>query len=199
MPLLESLRHHTRARHEALHFHPLLSSLSNDSLTLAGFHHILLAFEAYYRRAEAACAVELPDDVPNAPVLAWLESDLAQHRLDSWAGRLGIDLPAVDTPSKAAGYLYMKQGSTLGGSVISKHLERRLSLVPRIDQWFFAGYGHENGAKWKQFTGWLDDNDFDETEAVATATGCFDAVAAFCDQVADKIGDLDREMHAAHV
>ncbi|MBW8882387.1 MAG: hypothetical protein JF615_13485, partial [Asticcacaulis sp.] len=56
MALLEVLRRETRQQHEALHTHPLLKGLSDDSLTLDGFRRILLAFEAYYRHGESAFA-----------------------------------------------------------------------------------------------------------------------------------------------
>ena len=81
---------------------------------------------------------------------------------------------------ETAGYLYTKQGSTLGGHVISKHLERQLALIPHLDQWFFAGY-HDNGAQWKQFIAMLETSDLDETEVVAAAQQSFENICYFCD------------------
>jgi heme oxygenase len=187
MRLLEALRHHTRQQHEALHAHPLLTGLSDSTLTLSDFHHILLAFEAYYSHAEAACAAGWPEAVPNAPVLTWLGSDLAQHRLQSHAAHIAFVHPPIDTRSKLAGYLYTKQGSTLGGHVISKHLERQLGLIPRLDQWFFAGYGHDNGPNWKAFTAHLDDLDdvLNPDEVVGSACRAFETIAWFCDALLD--------------
>jgi len=183
MSLIDALRRQTREQHEALHRHPLLNGLSDDTLTLDDFHHILLAFDAYYTHAEAACFAEWPEGAPNAPVLAWLASDLAQHGLESWAGRIDFTHPPLDTPSKMAGYLYTKQGSTLGGHVISKHVERRLGLIPHIDQWFFAGYHHDNGQEWKTFVAVLDAGDFNIDETISAACQAFDTIAHFCDVV----------------
>ena len=186
MRLLEVLRSDTREQHEALHTHPLLTGLSDSSLTLSDFHHILLAFEAYYSHAEAACQTGFPEDVPNAPVLNWLDSDLAQQAVKSWANRLTFKHAPIDTPSKLAGYLYTKQGSTLGGHVISKHLERQLGLIPRIDQWFFAGYGPHNGAQWKLFVDILERHNeaFCYDEVVLSARQSFESITWFCDAVA---------------
>jgi len=185
MRLLEALRTHTRSRHDALHTHPLLEGLSAPRITLDDFHHILLAFEAYYSHAEAACQAGWPEGVPNAPVLTWLASDLAQQGLESWSQRIPFHHPPIDTRSKLAGYLYAKQGSTLGGHVISKHLERQLGLIPRLDQWFFAGYGHDNGPHWKQFLTHLDDlgDALREDEVVESACRTFDHISFFCDSV----------------
>jgi heme oxygenase len=184
MSLLDALRRHTRQQHEALHQHPLLLGLSADRITLAEFHRILLAFEAYYTHAEAACATPWPEQAPNAPVLAWLASDLAQHKLDSLADRLAFAHPPIDTPSRMAGYLYTKQGSTLGGHVISRHLERKLALIPHLDQWFFAGY-HDNGVQWKQFIAALETIEgLDEAEVCAAACAAFDHISQVCSAVA---------------
>ena len=183
MPLIDALRHHTRQQHEALHRHPLLAGLSDNALTLEDFHHILLAFDAYYTHAEAACFAEWPEHAPNAPVLAWLASDLAQHGLDSWADRMTFSHARLDTPSKMAGYVYTKQGSTLGGHVISKHIERQLALIPHIDQWFFAGYHHDNGPQWKAFVEVLETHGFHEDDVVESACKSFENVAWFCDSV----------------
>lgn len=190
MRLLEALRTHTRQQHDALHTHPLLSGLSpaepgGTSIRLEDFHYILRAFDAYYAHAEAACIAEMPEQVPNAPVLNWLASDLAQHRLESWAPRIAFRHPPIDTPSKLAGYLYTKQGSTLGGHVISKHLERELALIPRLDQWFFAGYGPHNGAQWKLFVDVLErhSDQFSHDEVVRAAQQSFETIAWFCDTV----------------
>ena len=183
MPLIDALRHHTRQQHEALRRHPLLAGLADNTLTLRDFHHILLAFDAYHTHAEAACFAEWPEHAPNAPVLAWLASDLAQHGLDSWADRIEFDHPPLDTASKMAGYIYVKQDSALGGHVISKHIERQLALIPHIDQWFFAGYHHDNGQQWKLFVDALEAPDFHEDEVIESACRSFEHVACFCDSV----------------
>jgi len=187
MRLIEALRSHTRQQHEALHTHPLLNGLSNASLSMADFHRILLAFDAYYSHAEAACLAGWPEDVPNAPVLTWLGSDLAQHGLTSQAQRIPFVHPPIDTRSKLAGYLYTKQGSTLGGHVISRHLERHLGLIPRLDQWFFAGYGHDNGTNWKIFAAHIDalGGALDPDEVLASARRAFETLTWFCDAFHD--------------
>lgn len=181
MPLLDALRRHTREQHDALHTHPLLAPLAGGPVAAEDFHHILQAFDAWYRAAESARRVAMPADVPDAPVLDWLARDLA--RQDIAQHNLDFAPPAIDTPSKLMGYLYTKQGSTLGGHVISKHLQRQLGLVPGADQWFFAGYNGENGLKWHHFIAALEAGDYDEAETVTAAQGAFDGIARACDQI----------------
>jgi heme oxygenase len=61
------------------------------------------------------------------------------------------DLPDVSHVSSAFGCLYVIEGSTLGGQIISRHLRARLNVTPQAGGLFFHGYGEETGAMWKAF------------------------------------------------
>lgn len=173
-PLLDRLRDETRDVHEALHHHPLLAPLISPDLTLRDYRYTLLAFEAFYRGLEPVA--------DSAPVLDWLAHDLARQGL-SPLSMPGRTLPVIATESQAWGYLYVKHGSTLGGGIISRNLKRVLGLNPLIDQRFFAGYGDENGMRWKKFI----ENLFSKAavlnpnEAAEMAVTCFRSVAEICD------------------
>lgn len=177
MTLLERLRSETRDVHEALHVHPLLAPMVSPGMTLQDYRYALLAFERFYRTMEPQAPVA------GAPVLEWLKADMDSQKL--MPIDLSIDLPELDTPSKLWGYLYVKQGSTLGGSVISKTLRRYLGLQPLTDQRFFAGYGDENGKRWQKFIENLFASapSLHANETVETALACFQGVANICDAV----------------
>lgn len=49
------------------------------------------------------------------------------------------------------GYMYVIEGSTLGGRVILKHLAPRLKINEDNGGKFFAGYKEDTSAKWKSF------------------------------------------------
>ena len=168
-----------------MHHHPLLAGLSGNRITLTDFHQILLAFEVYYRLAEAARTAPAPDGMPDAPVKRWLSHDLRRHGLGAWPASRELSVPQLDTSAKVAGYLYTKQGSTLGGHVISKHLEKQLGLTPGTDQAFFNGYGADNGPQWKRFVAALEDPaaNLSEDEVVNAAQAAFTAIARVCDRV----------------
>lgn len=61
------------------------------------------------------------------------------------------DLPEITDASQALGYLYVMEGSTLGGKVIARLLEETLGINQQNGAAFFYGYGPETGAKWKAF------------------------------------------------
>ena len=147
---LQELRQACHSSHEALHVHPLLAPLTQESIALSDYRWIIQAFDAAYNQMEAVRHF-IPSDLPDAPGLEWLECDMAFHGI-SPREVAPVYYPDIDTYSRLAGYLYVKQGSTLGGRVISKHLTRHLGLVDGVSNHFFAGYGEETGPQWKRFT-----------------------------------------------
>ena len=180
MTLLERLRTETRDAHEALHVHPLLAPLISPDATFRDYRYALLAFELFYRIMESR-PVSFP--AASAPVRDWLAQDMQRQGLMPLA--IEVSLPGLHTPSQIWGYLYVKQGSTLGGNVMSKALRRHLHLQPVTEQRFFAGYGDENGKRWQNFI----ENLFEiapflqPNETIETAVACFQGVADICDIV----------------
>lgn len=58
----------------------------------------------------------------------------------------------------ALGLMYVLEGSTLGGQVISRHLKAQLNLEESTGLRFFSGYGPQTGFMWKSFQGVLNLN-----------------------------------------
>ena len=177
MNLLEELRAATGVAHEALHHHRLLAPLASETVTLEDYRYALLAFDAFYS------AMEPTPLSGSAPVRTWLAHDLEAQGLNSLSPT--IEMPVITSDSELWGYLYVKQGSTLGGSVMSKTLRRALGLQPLIDQRFFAGYGDQNGVEWKKFieTLFLKAPNLRPADTVHMAVASFQAIADVCDAV----------------
>ncbi len=51
----------------------------------------------------------------------------------------------------AMGILYVIEGSSLGGRVILKHIQKTLNIEQATGAAFFAGYGDRTGILWKEF------------------------------------------------
>ncbi len=85
-------------------------------------------------------------------------------------------LPQLDSFPRALGCLYVLEGATLGGQVISRHLAR---LDPEIaaHHAFFRGYGARTGAMWLAFRALLVRSvpPTTETETVEAARETFQA------------------------
>lgn len=107
----------------------------------------------------------------------WLHTDLRAHGLseaDIGALPRCADLPDVSTPERALGALYVFEGATLGGQLISKHLERELGYAGGEGYRYFQSYGPETGRRWQEFRGFLqqpaDPASADRTVATAGET-----------------------------
>jgi heme oxygenase len=62
------------------------------------------------------------------------------------------DLPAISNKAEAFGCMYVMEGSTLGGRIISKWLQSNTFISLQEEQLhFFSGYKEQTGAKWKTF------------------------------------------------
>ena len=151
-PALAALRAATAEAHQRLEDAVDIGRAAADP---ARYRELLARFLGFYRPLEAALAhAEIPGLDPAARrKTPWLEADLRALGLDGSAVLALPDcpaLPATDTPERALGCLYVLEGSTLGGRHISATLLRG-SPVPEGARRFFAGYGADTGARWREF------------------------------------------------
>jgi heme oxygenase len=84
-----------------------------------------------------------------------LEGDLLILGRDSRKVSPCADLPSVDAFLPALGCLYVLEGSTMGGVVISKHVERHLNLRAGSGASFFNASGEAVGRRWSEFKSFL--------------------------------------------
>lgn len=60
-------------------------------------------------------------------------------------------LMPLSSPAAAFGAMYVVEGSTLGGAVIARHVERSLGLGPETGCAYFGSYGAATGRMWTGF------------------------------------------------
>ncbi|GAA5142351.1 biliverdin-producing heme oxygenase [Prosthecobacter algae] len=114
----------------------------------------------------------------------WLVEDLAALGLvpqDVAALSRCVDLPDIHCPAAAVGCLYVLEGSTLGGQVITRLLGQHLDIPPDQGGSFFAGYGPETVGRWREFGTWAEAwstrHPQDHPAAVQAARQTFDVFA----------------------
>ncbi|WP_448620702.1 biliverdin-producing heme oxygenase [Geodermatophilus sp. URMC 65] len=93
------------------------------------------------------------------------------------------DLPAVEDTDQALGRLYVLEGSTLGGTVISRHLATLPTLGPDVRLGAFSPYGAETGAMWHAFRRVTRDRvaaGGDAGRVIGAAQATFTALAGWC-------------------
>ncbi|RYY40433.1 MAG: biliverdin-producing heme oxygenase [Chitinophagaceae bacterium] len=147
------LKEDTRRVHETLEARllPYLEAVT-DADTYA---HLLRAFHSYYAALEKAVAKVLrPDALPDFTQrrkAEWLLLDLEALGRPTHDRELPASLlPAIDDEAAAWGALYVLEGSTLGGRLICRMLDKQLPGAPLR---FFGGYGAQTGPYWMAFLG----------------------------------------------
>ena len=88
-------------------------------------------------------------------------------------------LPMLASPGHLLGCLYVIEGATLGGRIITRHLESNLGLTPLTGGAFFDGYGAQTGDRWKAFCATLTANAGDserQDDMLASANQTFETL-----------------------
>ncbi len=146
---MQTLRAETRAEHDAIE-----AVITLDGVSLDDYCSLLKRFTGFYGPLERALE-SVGDwgvvgiDFDRRRKLPRLQADLAILGTPH-----GEDCPFVPQPanwSEALGVLYVLEGASLGGRVISRLLERTLALSAESGAAFFSGYGAATGAMWTSF------------------------------------------------
>jgi heme oxygenase len=152
-PILQQLRTETRAAHDALETQPFNQAIQAGTISTAATTHFLgrlygflLPYEAQLRQHHFSPAWE----IERRQRAYLIEQDLGAAVAD-----LPIcgALPPLETEAQLLGALYVMEGSTLGGQVIARQLEK--AGIPQ--QAYFRGNAEATGSLWKSFCQLLTD------------------------------------------
>lgn len=154
MSLRALLRSETRTHHESIErrlaITEAIKSRQQYLRLIERFYGFYVAIEEKLSAFEA----ELKSagiDLESRRKSSLLRRDLVSLEKDS--GRAaGFErcskLPELSTFSQVLGCLYVLEGSTLGGQVISRHFQKTLGIAPEEGGRFFFGYGADTGKMW---------------------------------------------------
>ncbi|MFT3750550.1 MAG: biliverdin-producing heme oxygenase [Agriterribacter sp.] len=92
------------------------------------------------------------------------------------------NLPPVNDVIQALGVLYVIEGSTMGGTIIAKMLNKQADIQPGSLS-FFNGYGEQNLPMWQSFIAALNDKAAHaEEKIVESANDTFSKMEEWCDE-----------------
>jgi heme oxygenase len=160
--LSERLKLETAAEHEALEqeMMPLLrgaNSVKSYAQLLQGMYRFLAPLE---QQAHQKIDIDTLPDLESRRGTHWMAKDL--QALGEEALSAGnSEVPEVLSGADAWGAFYLLEGSTLGGQMITKILQKQLPEEAR-QLAYFGGYGAQTGSMWKAFKYHL--NLFGETQ-----------------------------------
>lgn len=157
--ILKRLREETFRNHSAIESQmPLL----DPTMSLEAYYDLLSRFWGYYAPLEDRLMNRIAVYWPGKDYL-WSEREktpLLTLDLQSFGTSTALlpkctELPQLDRPAQVLGCLYVVEGATLGGQIISKHLNTNLSLTCDSGAAFFHGYGVKTGTQWQTFRHFL--------------------------------------------
>lgn len=154
--IMEQLKGETKLAHETLE---KTLDIHNRILTAESYIQLLKLFYGFYQpyvAQLAAFAGQLEFWIPDLPQrvplrLAKLKTDL---EILGRSDHVPLRCAVLDSKSNLAhcmGGLYVLEGSTLGGQIISRMIGGSLGYTPEAGCAFFAGYGAQTGSMWKSF------------------------------------------------
>lgn len=149
---LDKLRLSTSPLHKQLESVPLSQVIVSPEITVQKYAEYLLVMECIVRDVEAKVY----------PVVSNFISDINQRKkLSSIQDDLKVlgfsvlnETTAFDTDFEipfALGIVYVMEGSTLGGRVILKNIEKQLGFNADDGAKYFSGYKGNTGSLWKSF------------------------------------------------
>jgi heme oxygenase len=193
MTILLRLKQATAERHVGIESR---SVLLDPALSRAGYRACLQRFWGYYEPLERQvlrskglqeagfCYAERH----KAPQLAQDLAALGVTPAELAKAPLCQALPSLRSTARILGCLYVIEGATLGGQIVSRHLQAKLGVTPQTGGAFFSGYGPHTGSRWKAFGAHL--------SHFALASGHDDDILASAN---DTFDTLDLWLHPAHL
>lgn len=151
------LREASRQWHDRLE---ATSQLMTDDITRETYTQLLARFYGYYapierqltgRREWQLLEVDFDSRLKTPSLAADLQALGIAHETLPQA----TELPELKTAAQMMGYLYVAEGSTLGGQQIARHLKDTLDLGVDEGLRFFYGYGPGTGPRWHETVGLL--------------------------------------------
>ena len=187
--ILSRLRLETRGEHDAVE---QVLDLMNTSLSPAGYRHRLEQFFGFYAPLEKALQIRALTLAPATRAVlagrldktALLRQDL--HCLGALAETLPVcrNLPPLGTQAEVLGCVYVMEGATLGGRIITQHIRATLGLTPLTGGSFFEGYGDATGMMWQSMRQLLVSGAPDtktENTIVTNAVTTFASLRSWCE------------------
>ncbi|WP_395056093.1 biliverdin-producing heme oxygenase [Polaromonas sp.] len=196
--VLTRLRLETRAEHDAVE---RVLDLMGRGITLKAYRQQLARFYGFYGPLEAALLSrfgqltnQLAGDTSQWSVLPLrlqktrlLLRDLQHLGMATEDLPLCRKLPPVQTQAEMLGCMYVMEGATLGGQLITRHVRATLGVTAATGGAFFEGYADDTGKMWQAMRQLLVRravNGSTEDAMVKSAIATFASLRVWCDRSA---------------
>lgn len=177
----------TAEAHERLHRLPAFASLAAGSLDRRGYVTLLARLHGFHGPIEAAIARGFEADPIGDGLREWrrtplIHSDLLHLGLDDAAiGRLPRAALPMDrvSPATAMGFLYVVEGSTLGGRQLARTLDYLLPEGATGGRSFLLSGTDRNHVRWRDVCAAIETCGIDKRARVEIVAAAVDAFSRF--------------------
>lgn len=172
--IVPALRAQTHDVHIRLHDHPITKDLISSTLTIDQYCWVLFSFQRFY---QALCASNYPRVQEISRTLCTYLSDDC-HAINAAPNALphNVAIYGSECPDHALGVLYVIHGSSLGGQLIAKNLQKTLSLDNGNGASFFNRKRAKGEPNWSEFLNILQEECISHTACVQGAVQTFEAL-----------------------
>ncbi|MFS0856477.1 biliverdin-producing heme oxygenase [Paenibacillus taichungensis] len=158
--IMERLKSETAHYHRQVEQNEYAKAIMNQTVSLGEYKKYLEKFYGFLKPLEEQ-AVQQPFwestglDIGIRGKANLLENDLrnlgaSEEEISQVP--LCKDLPDISTPARLFGYLYVIEGSTNGGQIMTKRLSQFLPIDANRGLEYFNAYGTETRTRWAEFT-----------------------------------------------
>lgn len=183
--ILTRLRLETRPYHDSLEQNTFNQELGAGRVSLAATAHFLRKLYGFLVPYEAQLRLQAPAfsaewELPQRSRSSLILADLASLPAGPLPPALCPLMPPLLTQAELLGAMYVLEGSTLGGQVITRQLVQAGIPLQR----YFRGYGELTGPRWKTFCRLLTQEaaHVDQDQLVASAVQTFQQLDAWLKQ-----------------
>ncbi|WP_337044970.1 biliverdin-producing heme oxygenase [Emticicia sp. 17c] len=187
--IITKIRIHTAQLHSELEKTSLSASLMAENVSQQDYIAYLQRMRevvAFYEKNVFPVLSDTLNDFPRREKLVLIEQDLNYFLSQSTVFNTFTAQTVIhDSVPYALGCMYVMEGSTLGGKIILKHINKTLGIAQAAGGTYFTGYGDNTGYFWKTFLQTLSDysmqNACDE-EIIKGAKDTFTAIKNYFEQ-----------------
>jgi heme oxygenase len=151
--LLDRLKAETRQAHDRIE---RTVDIQTRTSSVHAYRHLLTRFYGFHAMWEAEAKAIIADPAllkgrSRTPLL--VQDLLALGSNEDEIRSLPLCPPVLSAPilPEALGAMYVVEGSTLGGTVIARHVERTLGFGPANGCAYFRSHGSRTAALWQDF------------------------------------------------
>ncbi len=184
--ILKEIKHATRNHHDDIEKNKLTKAIIQNTITQEEYIKLLSKFYGFYQACEPQLLhdslwQEYQFDIQERKKTPLIAQDLhffgfAQSEIQQLESCQKT--PALQTQAQKIGFLYVIEGSTLGGQVLGRQLKQSLGLEAQKGASYFNSYGKQNlKDMWEGFQNLLlefaDKNPDKEQEIILSAQDTF--------------------------